>query len=134
MTSAGRWSPVRALPPLLAIVTGTGELLSRWGCRPHLAADAAEALGLAGRAEPDLIVADLRLRDGVSGLDVIDAVRHASRRDAPAVVVTADTAATVLEAVRARGHVVLHKPVRPAQLRAVLSQLLADRDASPAPR
>lgn len=113
---------------------GTGELLSRWGCRPHLAADATEALGLAGRAEPDLIVADLRLRDGVSGLDVIDAVRHASRRDVPAVVVTADTAATVLETVRARGYVVLHKPVRPAQLRAVLSQLLADRDASPALR
>ena len=43
----------------------------------------------------------------------------------PAVLVTADTTPELLLEARQNGHPLLYKPVRPAKLRALLSQLLA---------
>ena len=53
----------------------TGAILDCWGCTTRLAADADHALLATRDRQPDLIVADLRLREGASGLDAIDAVR-----------------------------------------------------------
>jgi hypothetical protein len=47
------------------------------------------------------------------------------------VLVTGDTGTGQLQAVRQSGYAVLHKPVRPAKLRALLSQWAAERRATP---
>jgi signal transduction histidine kinase/CheY-like chemotaxis protein len=104
---------------------GTAGVLAAWGSRPRLAADTGEAVREARQQPPDLIVADLRLRDGASGLDAIADVRRACGRTIPALVVTGDIQVEILKEARDRGHIVLHKPVSPAKLRATLSQLLA---------
>ena len=104
---------------------GTAGVLAAWGSHPRLAADTGEAVREARQQPPDLIVADLRLRDGASGLEAIADVRRACGRTIPALVVTGDIQVDILKEARDRGHIVLHKPVSPAKLRATLSQLLA---------
>jgi Na+/proline symporter/signal transduction histidine kinase len=97
-------------------------LLSGWGCRVATAASQAEALIQAGRAGrlPDLVLADLHLDGDADGLIVIDALRATWSRQVAAALVTADRDPTLR--MRARAHQVelLHKPVKPAALRALL--------------
>jgi signal transduction histidine kinase len=102
----------------------TSDVLTRWGCATQVAVDAAQAVLVTRGRPPDVIVADLRLRDGASGLDAVEEVRRACGRAIPVLIVTGDTAVDVLREARERGHVLLHKPVPPARLRAALSQFL----------
>lgn len=104
--------------------SATADLLRRWGCEVGAAEGAAQALADLHGACPDLVIADLRLREGTDGASEIDSVRARCARPVPALIVTGDTGAETLQAVRARGFAVLHKPVRAAQLRAAMSQLL----------
>jgi len=106
-----------------SVLEGMGELLGRWGCHTLLAACCNDALEAIGDTRLDVVVADLRLRGGESGLEAIDRVRHAAGRAVPALIITGDTTSESLREAALRGHPVLHKPVRPVRLRAVLSQL-----------
>jgi len=97
-------------------------LLGGWGCRVETAATQAEALAAvaaAGRL-PDLVLADLHLDEGADGLDAIVAMREAWGRIVPAALVTADRDPTLRPRARARQVELLHKPVKPASLRALL--------------
>ena len=101
-------------------------LLGGWGCRVAAAASQDEALALVARAGrlPDLVLADLHL-DDVSenrpdGLEVVEALRRAWGRAVPAALVTADRDPTLRLRARARQVELLHKPVKPASLRALL--------------
>jgi len=97
-------------------------LLTGWGCRVATSASQAEALAAveqAGRL-PDLVLADLHLDNGPDGLDVVDALRKDWARFVPAALVTADRDPTLRLRARARRVELLHKPVKPAALRALL--------------
>ncbi len=97
-------------------------LLSGWGCRVAVAATHAEALEQVVRAGrlPDLVLADLHLDEGPDGLEVVDALRRAWDRDVPAALITADRDPTLRLRARTRNVELLHKPVKPASLRALL--------------
>jgi CheY-like chemotaxis protein len=97
-------------------------LLGGWGCRVATAATQAEALEEIARAArlPDLVLADLHLDDGPDGLEVVEALRRAWRRAVPAALVTADRDPTLRLRARALQVELLHKPVKPASLRALL--------------
>jgi CheY-like chemotaxis protein/anti-sigma regulatory factor (Ser/Thr protein kinase) len=97
-------------------------LLGGWGCRVVTAASQAEALAEVARAGrlPDLVLADLHLDDDPDGLEVVEALRRAWRRAVPAALVTADRDPTLRLRARARQVELLHKPVKPASLRALL--------------
>ena len=97
-------------------------LIGGWGCQVGLAATLDEAIAAvdsAGRF-PDLLVADLHLDDGPDGLEVIETLRRRWAIAVPAALVTADRDPTLRPRARARGVELLHKPVRPAALRALL--------------
>jgi Na+/proline symporter/signal transduction histidine kinase/CheY-like chemotaxis protein len=97
-------------------------LLGGWGCRVAIAASQAEALervAEAGRL-PDLVLADLHLDEGPDGLEVVEALRRTWKRDVTAALVTADRDPTLRMRARARQVELLHKPVKPAALRALL--------------
>ncbi len=66
--------------------------------------------GLAGRA-PDLVLADYRLSERETGLDVIGAVREAFGAGVPAIVVTGDTDPGFVRSMVQRGVAVQHKPL-----------------------
>lgn len=97
-------------------------LLGGWGCNVATAASQAEALDAVARAGrlPDLVLADLHLDEGADGLDAVVALREAWGRAVPAALVTADRDPTLRLRARAQQVELLHKPVKPASLRALL--------------
>lgn len=114
-----------------SILEGMTHLLDGWSCTVVTATDTAAALAVldeAGRA-PDLLVADYHLDGSDTGLKSIAAVR-ARWGDVPAVIITADYGEDVRERVRDAGFQIMRKPVKPAALRAIMSQLLLARRQS----
>lgn len=104
------------------------DLLSSWGCVTFVAATGAEALGKAASMEvPDVIASDYRLPDNENGLALVRRLREVFGREVPAFLVSGDTAPAVLQAAREAGFPLVHKPVRPARLRAVIQSLLKPR-------
>lgn len=109
------------------ILTATRALLEQWGCTVLTAANAGDAHAalLAHGGPPDAALLDYHLGDSETGLDALDALARALGIAFPAVLVTADRSDAVKAAARGRGLVLLHKPLKPAALRALLVQMLA---------
>ncbi len=107
-----------------AVLAGMRALLEGWGCTVATAASGDEALAGLGAVAPDVLFADYHLDDGVIGFTAIARVRERCGEDLPSVLITANRTAEVVEEAQARGCHVLNKPVRPAQLRAVMTGLL----------
>jgi CheY-like chemotaxis protein len=113
------------------VVEGMRALLGKWGCRVVAAAgaaDAADAMRGLGAA-PDVIIADYHLDDG-DGVAAIGAMRAAFGAEIPAILATADRSAEVREAAQRAEASILHKPLRPAQLRALLMRCRTMRVAA----
>jgi signal transduction histidine kinase len=97
--------------------------LTTWRCEPLMASSLEEAETLLReRGNADVIVSDVRLGNGASGIDAIDALRKEFGQ-MPAALVTGDIAAQRLLELRASGLPVLHKPVKADALRELLHQL-----------
>ena len=114
-----------------AILDGMETLLGGWSCRVLTAADLPGALAVldASDTEPDGLLVDYHL-DGGNGVGAIAALRHRLQRDLPAILITADRSARVREEARAAGVHVLNKPIKPASLRALITQWRVQRVAA----
>lgn len=101
-------------------------LLGSWGCDVLCAAGLSEARdALRQRVHPPgLILCDFRLAAVASGIDVLDSLLAEQGGDIVGALVTGDTDPQVRRLAAGRGYPVLHKPVRPARLRALLQQVL----------
>ena len=110
-----------------AVVEGMTALLERWRCTVKTAATSAEAIDALGDTGwiPDIVIADQHLDDGDLGSVTIGAVRDYLGRNVPALIVTADPSETLAGIIRANGIEMMRKPVKPAQLRALMAHLLA---------
>jgi signal transduction histidine kinase/CheY-like chemotaxis protein len=108
-------------------------LLRGWGCLVIVADSPSAALArlAEGDRKPDLIISDYRLSEGESGIEAIERLRSALRAPIPAFLISGDTAPERLIEARASGYQLLHKPVSPMRLRALVSQLLKRADATP---
>jgi Na+/proline symporter/signal transduction histidine kinase len=106
-----------------AILDGMRQLLGDWGCEVATARSAKAALAHLrnGGARPDVILADYHLDNG-DGLSVIAALRRRVGGPVLAVLLTADRSAEVRDAAAAADVHLLHKPLKPAALRAMLAQ------------
>ena len=105
---------------------GMHELLSQWGCTSVEAPSAREAIAqLDARGnEPELVLADYRLLDNAVGATAVAELRAHFGAEIPALLITGDTAPERLREAKQSGLHILHKPVRPAQLRALCNYLL----------
>jgi len=107
------------------ILAGMEIMLETWGYRVVAAEDADTVLkALAEAPLPTVIVSDYRLRDGVSGIDAVRAVRAAAGVSVPAIILTGDTGAALVAAAQRDGLTILHKPVQPAELRRQIDRLV----------
>jgi signal transduction histidine kinase/CheY-like chemotaxis protein len=108
-------------------------LLQGWGCRVVLAATDTEALMRLARDDipPDLIISDYRLANGRTGVQAIARLREALGAPVPAFLITGDTAPELLREAGASGFHLLHKPVAPMTMRAMVNQLLGARPDVP---
>jgi signal transduction histidine kinase/CheY-like chemotaxis protein len=103
---------------------GTGGLLRSWGCQVVTARCEREALARLNGKAPDLIISDFHLQDGRTGIDAIGALRAAFGGNVPAFLVSGDITQQRLRETGASTHHLLHKPVNPMALRAMISGLL----------
>lgn len=95
-------------------------LLEELGCTVHDAVGSIAAVKIAASEPIDLILSDMRLAVGDSGIEAVAQVRKL-QPDARAVLVTGDTAPERLREAQATGLALLHKPVTLARLMDVLN-------------
>jgi signal transduction histidine kinase len=106
-----------------AILSGIRYLLRSWGCDVITAEDGAQALDAVEnwRTAPDLVISDLHLREGESGLDVLallDAYyKSEGGRPFARLLITGETRRDRLQPILTANIPLLYKPVSPAQLR-----------------
>ncbi len=106
-----------------AILSGIRYLLRSWGCEVAVAEDRTQALLAAEEwpSPPDIVISDLRLRDGESGLDVLAALDQHYQQEGstpfPRLLITGETRSDRLREIMAARIPVLYKPVSPEQLR-----------------
>lgn len=106
-----------------AILDGIKQLLSNWGC---------EVVSLSGSEElarmgdpmsftPDVLIVDYQL-DNENGFEVANLIHGLFGADLPTYMATADRSQYVLETAAEHDISIIHKPLKPAALRAVLSK------------
>ena len=110
-----------------ASVDAMSALYATWGAEVAGGADADAMLTALGDAEryPDLVVADLRLSAGGSGIDAVHRLRDELGLAVPALIVSGDISATAERDARAAGLMLLPKPVVPTVLHALSTALIA---------
>ncbi|MCW2238832.1 PAS domain-containing hybrid sensor histidine kinase/response regulator [Azospirillum canadense] len=107
-----------------AIAQAMDTLLTGWSCRVVTAPTAEQALAALEGQVPDLILSDYHLGRGRTGLEALESLHAAFGRPVPAALITADRGAGLRDSAKAAGIPLLHKPVRPGALRALVNQLL----------
>ena len=113
------------------IIAGMRVLLSGWGCEVLAASGGPEALAAMAsvNAAVDVVIADYHLHQD-DGLVVISTLRQNAGRDLPAILITADRTPAVQDLAVRQGVVYMRKPVKPAALRAAMSQLFTRTQAA----
>ncbi|WP_420143808.1 NahK/ErcS family hybrid sensor histidine kinase/response regulator [Sphingobium sp.] len=108
-----------------AIQTGMRTLLGGWGCSVLTAGGYEDAIALfePGGA-PDIVLIDYHLNDGETGDVTLDRLRAHFALPVPAVMISADRGKELKARLDAGGTPLLNKPVKPAQLRALLRTML----------
>jgi len=108
------------------ILEAMNLLLDRWGCPTVMLArtQAQAAQQVLMHGTPDFVLVDYHLDDQSHGLQVMQHLDNILGTQLPAIVITADRTSGLEKAVRARGYGLLLKPIRPAALRALMTNML----------
>ena len=108
------------------ILEAMNLLLDRWGCPTVLLAEtqAQAAQQVLMHGAPDFVLMDYQLNDQSDGLQVMQHLDNILETRLPAIVITADRSSELEEAVKARGYGLLRKPIRPAALRALMTNMM----------
>lgn len=116
-----------------AILHGMAELFDNWNIGLVTARNVEEAEQWLDSLEcaPDVIVSDYRLSGDSDGIAVIARLREKFGHGIPAILITGDTAPESLRRIAQAGLPLLHKPLRPAKLRALLTHLVQQRRPPP---
>jgi CheY-like chemotaxis protein len=88
---------------------------------------AAAVIQVLGGCRPDLIISDYRLSEGRTGIEAIEQVRREFGSAIPAFLISGDTHSDSLQQARSNGLHLLHKPVDPMALRAMVNRMLRTR-------
>ncbi|MCA0320610.1 MAG: PAS-domain containing protein [Proteobacteria bacterium] len=113
------------------IIEGMKALLRGWGCHTIPASgwrDVHDALN-ESLVIPDVVIVDYHLDEG-NGLDVVTQLRWRFGNSLPAILVTADRSQEVRERAQERNVHLLNKPLKPAALRALLTQWRVQKQAA----
>jgi signal transduction histidine kinase len=128
--TSGDSSPLEGLVVLCVdnepeILDGMKLLLERWGCTVRLAANRNQAeQRITEFGAPHFLLLDYHLGEQSNGLDVAEHIDNLVEARLPAIVITADRSATLEDAARAKGYGLLRKPIKPAALRTLITNML----------
>jgi len=106
------------------------HLIGNWGHMVLSFSAEGEALNYLNEHDfmPDMIITDFRLRERRTGTQAITAINSYLNKDIPAIIITGDTARDRMLQAQESGHVLLHKPILPAKLKAVINHTLLETD------
>jgi len=102
-------------------------LVEGWGYN-IIAADslaAAQEKLAASEQKPCLLIVDYRLGDTGNGIEALVALRETLGQSAVAALVTGDTDTSLMEEAKKCGAILLHKPIKPAQLHQLIRSVVA---------
>jgi CheY-like chemotaxis protein len=99
-------------------------VLGSWGLRVVCAATEGAALAQLAELQqsPHLLICDYHLSEQTTGIEVIERLRN--EFPVPAVLISGDAAPGLVREADRRGYHLLHKPVDPKALRALLKLIL----------
>jgi two-component system, sensor histidine kinase len=103
-------------------------LLATWGCDVVTAASGDEAIEHTRTRRPHVVLCDLRLRGGETGIEVLDRLERESSGISCGFV-TGEASAEYVAKARAAGYPIAFKPTTPGKLRAVLEHLVGQQRA-----
>ncbi|MEX2610331.1 MAG: sigma-54 dependent transcriptional regulator [Gemmatimonadota bacterium] len=109
-----------------AVRRSLADALTDEGAEVHAVASAEEALGRVAELAPDVVVSDIRM-PGMDGLELLRTLRERCPAVDVVLVTAYDDMGTVVSAMREGAFEFLVKPLRAAELRAVLARLAEDR-------
>jgi signal transduction histidine kinase len=104
-------------------------LLCKWRCEVVAAESCTQMLEklVSIQRMPDLIVSDYRLKGEENGIEVVARLREEFNAQVPALLITGDTGMEQLREAEESGLHVLHKPLNPSRLRALIANLRRER-------
>ncbi|RBP49129.1 ATP-binding response regulator [Arenicella xantha] len=116
----------------LSVLNGMDKLLTSWGCQVFCAESEDQAVALMSglNRPPDVTIADYRLRNDKVGTDACQRIQEEFNQEIPSIIVTGDTSPERLQQVVNSGFQLLHKPVSPEQLLAVIHDALRLKPSS----
>jgi len=111
--------------PLVLLALNT--MFEQWGYEVIMAGSEEDAVAqMQDRGEPQLVVADYRLRNGRVGTDAIKGIRACCVAEVPSIVLTGETGTEWVKDAESLGALILHKPVTPHYLAYALKRLVGD--------
>jgi CheY-like chemotaxis protein len=112
------------------ILEAMNLLLDRWGCPTVLLAEtqAQAAQQVLMHGAPDFVLVDYQLNDQSDGLQVMQHLDSILQTTLPAIVITANRSSELEDTVKARGYGILRKPIRPAALRALMTNMMKTKN------
>lgn len=110
-----------------AILLAMEELFDAWNIDLITARNVEEAVDWLRSSErmPDILMTDYRLPDSTNGIEVVNYLRMCFGDHLPALILTGDTAPETLQRINEAGMSILHKPIRPARLRSLITHLIS---------
>ena len=115
----------------IAVLAGIRALLSRWGCEVITARTREAALeAIYMGTSVDLLLVDYHLDGDATGVQVAMELRAKLGGEVPCIIMTADQTQQSKRDASSHGFLMLHKPLKPAALRAMLNRTLALGDAN----
>ncbi len=109
------------------VVEAMRALLMRWGCQVRVAASAEDVEAMFTETpeySPDVVLADYHLNRGQTGVAVVADLRRRLGVEVPAIVISADRSLTQSSLAAAGPFELLRKPVKPAELRALMRHVI----------
>jgi len=109
-----------------AVTFAAMTLFESWGCNTRIAKNSAEVFSVLKNNSwtPDIIVADLHLDHGELGTKAVENARSQLEHHVPALIVTADPSLDLEKSLKKQGMEMMNKPLRPANLRALMSHII----------
>lgn len=133
--------PGGLLPSILVVdddplvLAGNKALLTELGCDVITVSDgpSARAAMAALNRKPVLVLCDLWLSDELSGIDLLQQLATLTTAPFSGILISGDTRPETIRAAKEASYPLLHKPVPPARLRAVLTHFAWKMRKTPSP-
>lgn len=118
--AAARGVRVLALDDDRAALEALEALLGAWGHRLFAASHSAHAIALARAESVQLVIADYRLAEPITGAQALQQILAACPPSTLGAIITGDTSPQHIREAVASGYTLLHKPIEPAALRKLI--------------